>query len=95
MDLQAGTVAQRQFTYASPYNNQSRTIQRYKFTTNTPWLLSLQPAVLELPPKGSKAVSLVIDGRGLQMGATVQALLFVHDDHDREEECMEVLVNAL
>lgn len=94
VELHARTITQRQFMYASPFSSPNRTMQRLKFTTNAPWLLSFQPPALELAPNDSRAMSVVVDGRGLQMGASVQALLFVHDEQDRLEECMEVLVYA-
>lgn len=59
-----------------------------------PWVVSFQPAWLELAPRASKPVSVVIDGRRLKAGAVLEALWFVHDEQDREEECMEVLVVA-
>eukprot|EP00775_Hariotina_reticulata_P006048 gene6048-6286_t len=92
IDLQAGTLGQRQLAYSNPYSHQPRI---FSVTTNKPWLLSCQPCVLELPPRATRPLQLVLDGRALQPGDVQQALLFVNDEDDRSEECIEVVVNVL
>eukprot|EP00878_Enallax_costatus_P036457 GHUV01040944.1.p1 GENE.GHUV01040944.1~~GHUV01040944.1.p1 ORF type:complete len:134 (+),score=38.32 GHUV01040944.1:271-672(+) len=95
VELQAGSVVQRQILYTNPYTHTAQTVQCFKFTTNSPWLLSFQPGVLDLAPRDSKPLTLMIDARLLKAGVVVQALVFVQDELGRQEECLGLLVRCL
>jgi hypothetical protein len=92
IDLQAGALGQRQLSYSNPYSHQPCI---FSVTTNKPWLLGCQPSELQLPPRATRPLQLVLDGRSLQAGDEHQALLFVNDEDGRNEECIEVIVNVL
>lgn len=81
--------------YKNPCAQSARIIECFKFVSNSPWLLSFQPDVLELAPRGSKPLTLVVDSRALKAGSAVQVLMFVQDALGRQEECLQLLVRCL
>jgi hypothetical protein len=91
VEIQAGTVAERSIAYCSPYQQP----RIFSLASSAPWLLSCEPSSLQLPPRGSRQLWLLFDGRGQQPGARADVLLFVNDEEDRNEEVMEFIVSLL
>lgn len=91
VELHVGAVVQRQMSYTNPYAQP----RIFSLSTNVPWLLSFQPTTLELPPRATRPLALLFDGRAAQGAAALQVLVFVNDEQDREEECMEVAVTVV
>jgi hypothetical protein len=91
VEIQAGSVAERSITYASPYQQP----RIFSLASSAPWMLSCEPSSLQLPPRGSQQLRLLFDARGQQPGVRGNVLLCVNDEEDRNEEVMEFVVSLL